>query len=62
VKITFALPAGLAVEWDWNENPMRDGLLRDGFDVHVGTVALPAGPGLGVELDEAAFTRWRVAP
>jgi L-alanine-DL-glutamate epimerase-like enolase superfamily enzyme len=57
-----ALPGGLSVEWDWNENPMRDGLLRQGFDVAGGTVALPEGPGLGVEPDPAALERWRVAP
>lgn len=57
-----AFPGGLSVEWDWNESPLRDLLLREAFDVSGGTVALPTGPGLGVELDPAAFERWRVGP
>lgn len=56
-----AAPGGLMVEWDWNENPLRDDLLVEGFDVRDGTVALPAGPGLGVEVDRRRLSRFEVA-
>ncbi len=56
-----ALPGGLMVEWDCNENPLRDALLVDGFEVRGGTVALPAGPGLGVEIDRRQLARFAVA-
>jgi L-alanine-DL-glutamate epimerase-like enolase superfamily enzyme len=55
-----AFPGGIAVEWDWNDNPLRDALLREPFDVKDGTVAVPGGPGLGVAVDPAAFERFRV--
>lgn len=55
-----ALPGGIAVEWDWNPNPLRDALVRGGFDVRDGTVAVPGGPGLGVELDPEAVARFTV--
>ena len=56
-----ALPRGLWVEWDVNANPLRDDLVTDGWDVRDGSVRLPAGPGLGVELDPAALARYRAA-
>jgi L-alanine-DL-glutamate epimerase-like enolase superfamily enzyme len=56
-----ALPGGLMVEWDWNDNPLRDTLLVDGFDVRDGTVALPDRPGLGVEVDRRRLARFTVA-
>jgi L-alanine-DL-glutamate epimerase-like enolase superfamily enzyme len=57
-----AMPGGLIVEWDANPNALRDELLVDGFDVRDGTVAVPAGPGLGVEVDRRALDRFRVVP
>ncbi|HXG15201.1 MAG TPA: mandelate racemase/muconate lactonizing enzyme family protein [Calidithermus sp.] len=56
-----ACPGGLMVEWDWNENPLRDDLLVDGFDVRDGSVAVPAGPGLGIEVDRRRLARFEVA-
>ena len=32
----------------------------DGFGPELGAIALPAGPGLGLELDEAALERFPV--
>ncbi|HXH83305.1 MAG TPA: mandelate racemase/muconate lactonizing enzyme family protein [Candidatus Tectomicrobia bacterium] len=56
-----AFPGGVAVEWDWNENPLRDALLRRPFEVRDGAVTPPAGPGLGVEIDPAALRRFAVS-
>jgi L-alanine-DL-glutamate epimerase-like enolase superfamily enzyme len=56
-----ALPGGLMVEWDCNDNPLRDELVVGGFDVRDGTVALPEGPGLGVEIDRRRLDRFAIA-
>jgi D-galactarolactone cycloisomerase len=45
---------GGLLEWDVFENPMRTGLLAEPLEVRDGLVAIPAGPGLGVEVDESA--------
>jgi D-galactarolactone cycloisomerase len=52
------LPPG--VELDCTENPLRDALWPGALDGRGGTVAVPQGPGLGVDLDETALERWRV--
>jgi L-alanine-DL-glutamate epimerase-like enolase superfamily enzyme len=56
------MPGGLIVEWDANPNVLRDELVVDGFDVRDGTVALPRGPGLGIDIDRRALERFRVTP
>jgi len=38
------------VEYDRNFNPLRDELLTERFDVRDGYVAVPQGPGLGIEI------------
>lgn len=45
---------GGLLEWDVFENPMRTDLLAEPLEVRDGLVAIPAGPGLGVEVDESA--------
>lgn len=52
------LPPG--VELDCTENPLRDALWPGALDGRGGTVAVPQGPGLGVDLDATALERWRV--
>ena len=49
------------MEWDCNDNPLRDELVVGGFDVRDGTVALPEGPGLGVEIDRRRLDRFAIA-
>lgn len=47
------------LEFDRTHNPLRDDLLTTRFELIDGCVAVPSGPGLGVEIDEdklAAFT------
>ena len=45
---------GGLLEWDIFENPMRTDLLAEPLAVQDGRVVIPAGPGLGIEVDEAA--------
>jgi L-rhamnonate dehydratase len=42
------------------ESPLRRELVRPEPEIHDGEIPLPAAPGLGVELDEAAVLRYRV--
>ena len=48
---------GGLIEWDTFENPMRTDLLTTPLTVADGRVAIPAGPGLGVEVDEDVVRR-----
>lgn len=57
LQLAAAAPAVAGVEYDVRTNPLRDPLLRDPPRVERGTVRLPDGPGLGVELDLDAVAR-----
>jgi D-galactarolactone cycloisomerase len=46
------------LELDVNENPLRDDLLRNPIHFHNGTVDVPTGPGLGIEVDEEVVKRY----
>ena len=48
---------GGLIEWDTFENPMRTDLLTTPLTVADGRVAIPAGPGLGIEVDEDVVRR-----
>jgi D-galactarolactone cycloisomerase len=48
---------GGLIEWDTFENPMRTDLLSTPLTVTDGTIAIPDGPGLGVEVDEEVVER-----
>jgi D-galactarolactone cycloisomerase len=48
---------GSLIEWDTFENPMRTDLLTEPLTVTAGRVTIPAGPGLGVDVDEAVVRR-----
>lgn len=48
------------LELDVNENPFRDELLQKPIHIHDGKVAVPAGPGLGIEVDEDVVKRYEV--
>jgi L-alanine-DL-glutamate epimerase-like enolase superfamily enzyme len=48
------------LEVDVNPNPLRDDVVAGRFDLADGAVALPRGPGLGVEPDLAALKRFEV--
>jgi D-galactarolactone cycloisomerase len=48
------------LELDVNENPFRDELLRKPIHFRDGTVDVPTGPGLGIEVDEEVVKRYEV--
>jgi len=53
------------LEWDSTRNPLRTDLLTEPFALEGGCIRVPAGPGLGVEVDDAVLGhyltgRWAV--
>lgn len=50
--------SGPFLEWDIFENPMRTELLTEPLTVKDGWVTVPAGPGLGVEVDQSVVNRF----
>jgi L-alanine-DL-glutamate epimerase-like enolase superfamily enzyme len=56
-----ATPNALVLEWDQNQNAVRDELLKEPLKLESdSTIKLPDRPGLGIELDWAAVDRYRV--
>jgi D-galactarolactone cycloisomerase len=49
------------IEFDRTRNPLRDDLLLEPFVLEDGYVAVPTGPGLGVEVNMEVVARYRVA-
>jgi D-galactarolactone cycloisomerase len=49
------------LELDQSEHPVRMAVLREPIVREGGWVAVPQGPGLGIEIDRAALDRYRVA-
>ena len=49
------------IEFDRSRNPLRDELLTSGFVLREGYLDVPAGPGLGVEVDMEVVARYAVA-
>ena len=48
------------VEFDRTHNPLRDDLLINNFTLVDGCLAVPGGPGLGVEVDPDQLARYTV--
>jgi L-alanine-DL-glutamate epimerase-like enolase superfamily enzyme len=48
-------------EYSVADSPLVNGILEEPFSLRDGKLAVPAGPGLGVELDEDAVARLRIA-
>ncbi len=48
------------MEFDRTPNPLREELVREPFTQHDGYVAVPTGPGLGIELADTALERYCV--
>ncbi len=59
--VVSAMPNGITVEVDQTGNPLVDELLAQPLDIREGRIRLGNAPGLGVELDERAIERYRVA-
>jgi D-galactarolactone cycloisomerase len=54
------VPFPTLVEYDIGENKLRDGLFTSPLAAVDGVIAVPTGPGLGVELDPAVVDRYTV--
>lgn len=48
------------LEYDCTPHPFRQSILREPLLVKDGFIKVPEGPGLGIEIDEAAVARYRV--
>ena len=48
------------LELDTYENPFRDALVTEPAQVKDGFVAIPTGPGLGIEIVEDVIERYRI--
>jgi D-galactarolactone cycloisomerase len=57
---TDHVPAPCLIEYDVSDNPLRDELLTKPLKPVNGRIAVPEGPGLGIELDPEAIKRFRV--
>jgi D-galactarolactone cycloisomerase len=54
------VPFPTLVEYDIGENKLRDGLFSTPMLAKAGMIAVPEGPGLGVELDPGVVARYTV--
>jgi D-galactarolactone cycloisomerase len=55
VHLAAALPHCQILEFDAHPDPLREALLGDALTPRSGAVVVPAGPGIGVEVREAAL-------
>lgn len=55
------IPKPVLLEYDLGTNPLRTELLRQPILARDGFVAVPQGPGLGIEIDEDALARYAVS-
>ena len=61
LQLLATLPAAAPLEFDHSPNPLREELATDPFEPDdEGRVAVPDGPGLGVDLDPDAVEQYRV--
>jgi D-galactarolactone cycloisomerase len=49
------------LEFEQEENPFRDHLAKEPIHQVNGVVAVPGGPGLGIEVDRKVIERYRVS-
>lgn len=55
------IPKPTLLEYDLGANPLRTELLNEPIVVENGSIAVPQGPGLGIEVDEEALLRYASA-
>lgn len=55
-------PAQPIFEFDRTEHPIRQAILKRPIEHAAGMVAIPTGPGLGIEIDRDALARFRATP
>lgn len=59
VHLSAVLPNFFLLEYDANPNPLMDALVAGQLAAHDGWVHVPAGPGLGIVIDEGAMENLR---
>ena len=62
MHLVASLPNSITVEVDQTGNPLIDELLVDKLQVNDGEIAMPQGPGLGIELNEDVVERYTLPP
>ena len=62
MHVVASLPNSITVEMDQTGNPLIEELLTEPFQVEEGEVAMPQGPGLGIELNDAVVERYALPP
>ena len=62
IRLVASLPNGITGEVDRTENPLIDELHTQPLVVRDGEIPLPAGPGLGTELDEGLVDTYTLPP
>jgi L-alanine-DL-glutamate epimerase-like enolase superfamily enzyme len=62
MHLIASLPNAITVEVDRTGNPFVDELLVKPLIVHDGEIALPTGPGLGIQLNEDVVDRYTLSP
>jgi len=60
--VVASMPNGITVEVDQTGNPLVDELLVAPLIVRDGLLAMPDGPGLGIEINRDVVARYRVPP
>lgn len=60
LHLNSILPGSPIQEWSLTDNALSTGLVRNHMPVVDGTVAVPCGPGLGVDLDEGIVRAFQV--
>jgi D-galactarolactone cycloisomerase len=62
VQLAAALPHCQVLEFDAHPDPLRSALIGDALTPRAGAVLVPGGPGIGVEVREAALRDLAIAP
>jgi len=57
---TMYTPEPVFFEYDMTDNPIRDNLAEESFEVEDGRLSIPEGPGLGVTPDLDAIEQYRI--
>ena len=58
---TSLAPSEPVFEFDQTEHPIRQAILQTPIVHRAGVITIPTGPGLGIEIDRAALTRFKAA-
>ena len=62
LHLSAAVPNLMIYEHMVGENPLAEVLLKEPLpEPKAGTIAIPEGPGLGIELDRKALEKYRIA-